>query len=216
MFLRWQRRLPLSTVCLPNMSDSRCGAIDKFYLDRSPHADGNHIESGDILMAWLTPDRRKSPLFICGSMVLLVATGGVIALTWPAAAVPPTLAERLAAALPMLVLILMIATLFRIFDTPGALDPLAGAESRRFRANRQVLQNSIEQFAIFAPSVLSLAAVADDRTWLFVPAMVLLFVIGRLLFWVGYHFGGNWRAPGFNMSFSATLVAPVVSFYQAF
>lgn len=43
-----------------------------------------------------------------------------------------------------------------------AIDPLAGAESRRLKINQRYLQNSIEQYLLFAPGLLGLARYCFD------------------------------------------------------
>ena len=58
---------------------------------------------------------------------------------------------------PALVLLAMVCSCFRLFDTDRAEDPLAGAESLRFRINQRVLTNTLEQAAVLVALVLALA-----------------------------------------------------------
>ena len=80
---------------------------------------------------------------------------------WPSS--PPVPAgDRVSYALqlvaaPAIVLLMMVCSCFRLFDTAQAEDPLAGAESLRFRINQRVLTNTLEQGVVFVLLVLALA-----------------------------------------------------------
>ncbi|MFD2647615.1 MAPEG family protein [Devosia albogilva] len=83
----------------------------------------------------------------------------------------------------------------RLF-TP-AIDPLAGAESRRLKINLRFLQNTLEQLAIFAPGLLLLAWYAADTAELrAVTATAIVWIALRFVFWVGYHRSHELRTPG--------------------
>lgn len=127
---------------------------------------------------------------------------------WPP--VPPLdatgrlhLALQLAVA-PAVVLLLMVVACFRLFDTLGAANPLAGKESRRFQVNARVLQNTLEQAAIFVPILLalSLRLAPDDVKVL--PVLTALWCVGRLAFWVGYHIEVMARGLGFDWTILTT------------
>lgn len=171
---------------------------------------------------WNTPARYRSLIWSAGSTALFVAVAGALWLALPWQQAPASATERVINAIvqlrwPVLVLLLMVMRQFRIFDTEGAADPLAGAESRRFKVNRNVLQNSLEQFVLFAPTILAFAALAaTDALWRLVPIAVFLFTAGRLLFWIGYNQTAQLRAPGFAMTFGATFCTLLLVFYLAF
>ena len=124
---------------------------------------------------------------------------------WPPA--PPTTAEERIAlalqllALPAIVLLLMICACFRLFDTARAEDPLAGAESPRFRINQRVLTNTLEQGAVFVLLVLALATRLPADQMKLLPIAVTIWCAGRLMFWAGYHIAPHWRAPGLDWTF---------------
>lgn len=172
-------------------------------------------------MSWLTPARRLTIVWISiGAAVFAIVAGAGFAL-WPPVAPPASAADRVVAALlllrwPAALVLAMIMSLFRLFDAEGALDPVDGQPSRRHRVNQRVLQNTIEQLVVFAPSVLGLAAVATDAaTYRLVSLAVALFCLGRALFWGGYHVSPNARGLGFNMTFSTSVVALVLTFVLA-
>jgi hypothetical protein len=82
----------------------------------------------------------------------------------------------------------------------------AGKESRRWKVNQRVLQNTIEQAFIFLPALVALALRVEARHLAVVPIAVALWCAGRVLFWVGYHKSPVWRAPGFDWTINTTFL----------
>jgi uncharacterized membrane protein YecN with MAPEG domain len=85
----------------------------------------------------------------------------------------------------------------------GALDPLAGHETRFLLTNQRVITNSAEQMAVFLPGFLALAAGATSHILPEVLAVGGTFAFARLVFWFGYLTAPIARAPGM----AATAVA---------
>ena len=78
-----------------------------------------------------------------------------------------------------------------------AFDPLAGRESRRLLVNARVLQSTLEQFVLFAAGLLLLAIHCDTGAALRgVAAATVVWVGTRHVFWIGYHFGAEYRVAG--------------------
>lgn len=79
----------------------------------------------------------------------------------------------------------------------AAFDPLAGHETRRLRVNKQYLQNTLEQFVIFAVGLFGLAAYsADGVAMRAVIASTVVWVLFRFAFWAGYHRSAAMRGLG--------------------
>ena len=81
-----------------------------------------------------------------------------------------------------------------------AIDPLAGFETRRMRVNLRYLQNTLEQFVIFAAGLMALSAYATPRILVII---TIVWVLMRWAFWVGYHKSPllrGWGAPGMVQS----------------
>lgn len=79
----------------------------------------------------------------------------------------------------------------------SAFDPLAGQDSDRLRINQRYLQNTLEQFCLFAPGFVGLAWYADsDAAMRAVPATALTWIVMRIAFWIGYHHGAAYRTVG--------------------
>ena len=86
----------------------------------------------------------------------------------------------------------------------AAFDPLAGHETTRLRVNKQYLQNTLEQFVLFAVGLFGLAAYSDTgRTVRAVIATTVVWIAFRFAFWIGYHRNAAMRgmgAPGMAVS----------------
>ena len=113
------------------------------------------------------------------------------------------------AAIPAVVLQLMLQSLWRLLDTNKAEDPLAGAESRRWKINARVFQNTIEQTLLFVPVLVALAIRLPPELTRVLPILVALWTAGRLMFWAGYHVALHWRAPGMDWT-TATCTAALL------
>ena len=66
-----------------------------------------------------------------------------------------------------------------------AIDPLAGADSRRLIVNQRYVSNTLEQFWVFAPGLALLGVYAGDLRA--VAATTITWILGRWAFWIGYH-----------------------------
>src|SRR5215469_12105102 len=75
----------------------------------------------------------------------------------------------------------------RRFFTPEAItgDPAASIE-----IDRRYVQNSTEQLLLAMIAHLTLVLIVPDGSTRVVAILVMLFVIGRVTFWIGYHISG--------------------------
>ncbi|WP_447727857.1 MAPEG family protein [Sphingomonas koreensis] len=130
----------------------------------------------------------QSRLALAIGLSLPVAIGLWVALaTWlPPVAIEPlrfTLGCIGAAALLGLLPGIEAVAHERLFSR--AIDPLAGADSRRLIVNQRYVQNTLEQFWVFAPGLALLGIYASDLR--VVAATAITWVLGRWAFWIGYH-----------------------------
>ena len=78
-----------------------------------------------------------------------------------------------------------------------AFDPLAGHETHRLSVNLRYLQNTLEQFVVFAIGLFGLAAYSPDGNAMrAVIATTVAWIIFRLAFWAGYHRSAAMRGAG--------------------
>jgi hypothetical protein len=120
-------------------------------------------------------------------------------------------ADRLAYAaawlLPIAILlfVMSMATGFgRAFG--GGENPTANADSRYVDISRRVLTNTVEQSLIFALAALAMAALTPAGQLSVLAALVILFVIARVVFWFGYLRDPMYRFPGFALTAEVNLV----------
>lgn len=78
----------------------------------------------------------------------------------------------------------------------GRIDPTSGDDPAFLVVNQRCISNTIEQFLVFAPALLALAAGAGGRQMPEVIGLGLVFAAARLAFWVGYLAAPLARAPG--------------------
>lgn len=97
------------------------------------------------------------------------------------------------------------------FQSPEDVDgSVAGHGSQRVRNAASVTQNTTEQSVLAVASHGALAATFDAARGTIV-ACVILFSIGRLLFWMGYGGGATRRALGFALTYYPSVAALFLS-----
>lgn len=98
------------------------------------------------------------------------------------------------AALPLLA---MIVTVGNARALGPAIDPTLGVEDQTMRTNIRVVDNTLQQFALFAAGSLGLAASLDPMRVKIVGAAAIVFAAARIAFWIGYRIHPLYRAAGF-------------------
>lgn len=88
-----------------------------------------------------------------------------------------------------------------------AFDPSTGHETRRLRVNLRYLQNTLEQFVVFAAGLFGLAAYSPDGSSMrAVLATAVVWVLARFAFWIGYHRSAAMRGIGASGMMTSLLV----------
>jgi hypothetical protein len=78
-----------------------------------------------------------------------------------------------------------------------AIDPLSGYTTRRMTINLRYLHNTLEQLLLFIPGLLMLAYYCSNGSGMrAVVATTAVWIIARGAFWIGYHYGSQYRAIG--------------------
>jgi hypothetical protein len=77
-----------------------------------------------------------------------------------------------------------------------AIDPLRHAENRAMEINGRVVDNTLQQNFVFLLGTLALSTCLRSETIKLIPALVVVFVLARIAFWVGYRIHPLYRAPG--------------------
>ncbi len=161
---------------------------------------------------------REQRLTLAGMIAAVVVTAATLVLAPPAlvALLPvlPGAAERVAfaaraellLALPLALAIAVVARL-RFFSAADIAGAAFTTPTRPVAVANAVLQNTLEQTALAVPVHLGLAATLAPHQLGAVPALVALFLVGRLAFAIGYARGAAARAFGFALTFYPTLAA---------
>lgn len=81
------------------------------------------------------------------------------------------------------------------FLTKG-INPLYHAEDRATEINGRVADNTMQQTLVFIVSTLALSTFLTADSIRLVVALVSVFILARLVFWLGYRINPLYRAPG--------------------
>ncbi len=100
----------------------------------------------------------------------------------------------------------LVTMLHRLFS-PQAIDGTRRPESRFLEINLRVTQNTVEQSFLAAAAWVGLAFALPAERLALIPVLAILFLTGRILFWLGYQVAPAWRATGFGLSALPTAVA---------
>lgn len=93
------------------------------------------------------------------------------------------------------------------FVTPEDVDGSAQALStKKARILQSLLQNTLEQVGLALPVYVTVSVLAPSRLLALVPAAAAMFLVGRVLFFVGYARGAPSRAFGFALTFYPTVM----------
>ena len=161
-----------------------------------------------------------------GILPALVITIGAFlgAVLWlPVALVADNVAARLVFALKfdiavVLILAVTIGALARHrFFSPEDIDggglTIGSARAKSLQA---ILQNTLEQTVLAVMTHLVWAVVAPAMWMVQIPIAVVLFVVGRTLFWRGYQSGAPNRALGFGLTFYPSVLMAALSILLVF
>ena len=84
------------------------------------------------------------------------------------------------------------------------------------RLRQRALQNTLEQTALHAPVMLILSTYLDAPNLKLVPILICLFVIGRVIYYIGYIFTGDQfnRSYGMQLTIVPTVVTLVYCLFR--
>lgn len=85
---------------------------------------------------------------------------------------------------------------------------------QKMKVNIRYLSNTHEQFTLFIVNVLGLAIFLPVSYLTLIPIYSSLFVIGRIVFWVGYRINPLYRATGFGISFYPAILGILYNSYS--
>lgn len=153
-----------------------------------------------------------------GVISFLVIIGGVYYSLSPVLGVEPSSARLIYAvvcnAVAVTTLLLGIMLVGNARALSAAINPLAGAESERTKVYGRYLTNTLEQFVLFGAVTTALSLYLDARGMRLLPALTINFVIGRVVFLVGYLRNPLQRSTGFAMTMYPTVACLIYVLWQ--
>ena len=119
----------------------------------------------------------------------------------PTPVIEDALAERLAYALranavALVPFFIMLITVANSRFLSEAIDPTRRAESRSMEIDGRVADNTLQQNFVFAVASLALSTVVALQYLQVVWACAIIFIVARVVFWLGYRLNPLYRAPG--------------------
>jgi hypothetical protein len=107
---------------------------------------------------------------------------------------------------PAAVFFVLVASVGNARFLGEAIDPLLGKDPRFVVVTNRVLTNTTEQTFIFVLSGVALIALSPVEKLAAIPAFAVLFVVARMVFWMGYLRQAMLRGPGMSLTIQINLV----------
>ena len=152
----------------------------------------------------MTNDQKAVAVGASSGIAIMLASLVLLSNLLPGIADDATAGERLAYALQWIAL--AIGSVGNARFSSEAIDPTAGKESPPVAINCRVVNNTVQQYLLFAASSLAVAAGARGDQLSVVAAAAIVFVVARLAFWIGYRIRPVYRAAGFASTFYLNMV----------
>lgn len=121
------------------------------------------------------------------------------------------LAAKLLGFIPLPLLAGVWATVFVRYSDASLIQGYKAAPSERLALLHAYNANTLEQTALHALSIVAFCAVVPQRLLVFAMAQVAAFLLGRLLFFLGYRRAPLKRLVGFVLGFYSAVAAIVTS-----
>lgn len=107
---------------------------------------------------------------------------------------------------PAVVFLVLVASVGNARFLGEGIDPLQGKDPRFVVVTNRVLTNTTEQTLIFVLSGVALIALLPAEELDAIPSLAVLFVVARMVFWIGYLRQALLRAPGMSLTIQINVV----------
>ena len=159
----------------------------------------------------MTKDQKAVAVGAASGVAAMLAALVALSNLMPGTTPDATAGERLAfavqwIALAALPLAAAIASVGNARFNSEAIDPTAGKECPATVINGRVVDNTVQQYLLFGTASLAIAAGARGDDLGIVAAAAIIFVVARLVFWIGYRIRPIYRAAGFASTFYMNLM----------
>jgi hypothetical protein len=149
-----------------------------------------------------------------GVVSMILAVAGIYQI-WPSHAGFEDVASRIAYTLQaslfaVMPLLLGIITVGNNRFLSEAIDPTLQKEDKATLINGRFVENTLQQFVVFVVAIAGLSVNLAPAQMAIIPAAVIVFVIARMTFWIGYRIHPLYRA--FGMAATAYLNIGLLGF----
>ena len=157
-----------------------------------------------------TPRQWPFIFVLVGNWLFAAAVFAIAKLLWHWVPTDWTLGDRIALVIKDAVIAIMPAVLAICIVAAQRLDPsmFVGRSPKPNSAvdiNNRFILNTVEQFILYFIGNAGMALYCPPEEARALIILTALFVLGRLLFWVGYHYNPYVRAFGFGITFYPTV-----------
>lgn len=104
-----------------------------------------------------------------------------------------TLGLNVLAIVPFFIMLVSVGN-SRFFS--DAINPLVHMESESMQVDGRVADNTLQQNFVFLIGTLALSTILSEENMKLILALVIVFIIARVIFWIGYRINPLYRAPG--------------------
>jgi hypothetical protein len=163
----------------------------------------------------MTRDQKIVGIGAASGVAAMVAAVSVIYQLWPpnlgladvSSRLAYTLQANVFAILPLLAGIIVVGNDRFLSE---AIDPTLQRENRATQINGRVVENALQQYVMFLVGTLALSVNLTAEQMRAIPAVVIVFVVARIAFWVGYRIHPLYRA--FGMAATGYLNVGILAF----
>jgi len=163
----------------------------------------------------MTRDQKVVAIGAASGVATMIAAVTGIYQLWPSSLAFADLSSRLAYALEanafaVLPLLAGIITVGNDRFVSEAIDPTLQKEDLATQINGRVVENTLQQFVLFFVATMALSVNLSSSQMGVIAAAVIVFVVARAAFWVGYRIHPLYRA--FGMAATAYLNIGLLGF----
>jgi uncharacterized MAPEG superfamily protein len=149
----------------------------------------------------MNSDQKTVAIGAASGVVAMVALVYALYALLPTIAGMDTMLERIVFALQLNVIaaipfFVMVAVVGNGRFLSDAIDPLRHSESRAMEINGRVADNTLQQNFVFFVGTFALSTLLTGESVKLLLALVIVFVLARIAFWIGYRIDPLYRAPG--------------------
>jgi hypothetical protein len=151
----------------------------------------------------MKPEQKIVAIGAASGVITMILGVWLLTQALPTPGIEDDIAPRLAYALranvvALLPLFVMIITIANSRFLSDAIDPTRSAESASMVVDGRVADNTLQQNFVFALATLATSTLVSLANLQVIWACTIVFVVARVVFWIGYRINPLYRAPGMS------------------